>query len=123
MPHVADRARVGPRRGAGGQTGGAGKGGRDTVVPRRHPRVRVRDSTPGESPVTCRELASFMLDYVSGELPREQVDAFDHHLTLCVNCRRYLGQYRETIGAGRAAFSDPDGPVPAEVPEELVRAI
>jgi anti-sigma factor RsiW len=73
--------------------------------------------------VTCRELASFMLDYVSGELPRDRVEAFDHHLTLCVNCRRYLAQYRETIAAGRAAFADPDAPVPAEVPDELVRAI
>jgi anti-sigma factor RsiW len=78
---------------------------------------------PGESPVTCRELASFIVDYLAGELPRERAEAFEHHLTLCPNCRQYLSQYRETIAAGRAAFMDPDGEVPAEVPDELVRAI
>jgi len=48
---------------------------------------------------------------------------FDHHLTLCRNCVRYLAQYRETIAAGRAAFQDPEAAVPADVPEDLVRAI
>jgi anti-sigma factor RsiW len=73
--------------------------------------------------VTCRELTSFIHDYLAGELPPESVRRFEHHLTLCGNCRRYLGQYRDTIAAGRAAFTDPDAPVPAEVPDDLVRAI
>jgi anti-sigma factor RsiW len=73
--------------------------------------------------VTCRELTSFIHDYLAGELATEHARRFDHHLTLCENCRRYLSQYRETIAAGRAAFTDPDATVPAEVPAELVRAI
>jgi anti-sigma factor RsiW len=77
----------------------------------------------GEAPVTCREFASFISDYLIGELPRADRLAFVRHLAACPDCERYLGQYRETIAAGRAAFADPDGALPPEVPEELVRAI
>jgi anti-sigma factor RsiW len=77
----------------------------------------------GESPVTCREFASFIMDYLSGELARADRVGFERHLAVCPNCERYLAQYRETIAAGRAAFADPDGALPPEVPEELVRAI
>jgi anti-sigma factor RsiW len=73
--------------------------------------------------VTCREFASFMMDYLSGELAREHRIAFERHLALCPNCDRYLAQYRETIAAGRAGFADPEGPLPPEVPDELVQAI
>jgi anti-sigma factor RsiW len=73
--------------------------------------------------VTCREFASFITDYLSGELPREHRLGFERHLALCPNCVRYLAQYQETIAASRAAFADPDGALPADVPEELVRAI
>jgi anti-sigma factor RsiW len=74
-------------------------------------------------PVTCREFASFINDYLVGELARVHRLAFERHLAACPNCERYLGQYRETIAAGRAAFGDADGALPPEVPEELVRAI
>ena len=73
--------------------------------------------------MTCRELASFISDYLVGELPRADRLQFERHLAACPNCERYLAQYRETIAAGRAAFADPDGELPPEVPDELVRAI
>ena len=73
--------------------------------------------------MTCREFASFISDYLVGELPRADRLQFERHLAACPNCERYLAQYRETIAAGRAAFADPDGELPPEVPEELVRAI
>ena len=73
--------------------------------------------------MTCREFASFISDYLVGELPRAGRLQFERHLAACPNCERYLAQYRETIAAGRAAFADPDGELPPEVPEELVRAI
>jgi anti-sigma factor RsiW len=73
--------------------------------------------------VTCREFADFILDYLSGELPRDRAEVFEHHLRLCANCTRYLAQYRATVSVGREAFDDPDAPVPAEAPEDLVRAI
>jgi anti-sigma factor RsiW len=73
--------------------------------------------------VTCRELADFIADYLTGDLSAEIRAAFDHHLSLCPNCRRYLAGYEATVTLGRHAFDADDSPVPADVPEELVRAI
>ena len=73
--------------------------------------------------MTCREFADFMADYMSGELPAAVKTAFDHHLTLCVNCRKYLTSYEETVKLGKRAFDDESAPLPAHVPEQLVRAI
>ena len=73
--------------------------------------------------MTCREFADFMADYLSGELAPDSRVAFEHHLRLCVNCRRYLAGYEETMKLGKRAFADDDQTVPAEVPNELVQAI
>jgi anti-sigma factor RsiW len=73
--------------------------------------------------VTCREFADFMMDYLSGELSSESRAEFDHHLSVCSNCRRYLASYRETVNLGKRAFEDDDANVPAELPDELVKAI
>jgi anti-sigma factor RsiW len=73
--------------------------------------------------VTCREFADFMGEYLSGELPPDLRGPFDHHLRLCINCQRYLTSYRETVALGKQAFADADAAVPAEVPENLVKAI
>ena len=73
--------------------------------------------------MTCRELADFMADYLSGEVSPPVRAAFDHHLALCPNCRRYLTSYEETVKLGKAAFDDDNAAVPPDVPEELVKAI
>ena len=41
--------------------------------------------------------------------------------TLC--CIEYLRSDEETIRLGKGAFSHPDDPVPADVPDELVQTI
>jgi anti-sigma factor RsiW len=73
--------------------------------------------------VTCREFADFMMDYLSDELSSESRAQFDHHLSLCANCRKYLASYEETMKLGKRAFDDEDSTVPPDVPEELVKAI
>ena len=73
--------------------------------------------------VTCREFADFMADYLSGALTPDLREPFDHHLSLCVNCQRYLTSYRETVELGKRAFDDVDAELPSEVPEDLVKAI
>jgi anti-sigma factor RsiW len=73
--------------------------------------------------VTCRTFVEFLMDYMSGELPDSQRDEFDGHLAACVACVAYMKSYEETIELGKAAFKDPDAPVPADVPEDLVKAI
>ncbi len=72
--------------------------------------------------MTCRELADFMMDYLSGELSSESRAGFDHHLSLCANCRKYLTSYEETVKLGKRVFDD-DAALPADVPEEFVKAI
>jgi anti-sigma factor RsiW len=73
--------------------------------------------------VTCREFAEFIVDYLAGELPEESRAPFERHLSRCPNCHEYLAQYRNTVAAGRLAFANPDEEVPAEVPEDLVKAV
>lgn len=70
--------------------------------------------------MTCRELAEFLLDYVSDDLPAETRDPFEVHLSRCKNCVEYVRQYRVTIVAGKRAFADDELP---KMPEELIRAI
>jgi hypothetical protein len=72
--------------------------------------------------MTCKEVADFLLEYTTGELPALVRDLFDLHLRLCPNCREYLALYLTTIELGRHAF-DHGNAIDAGVPEELVHAI
>ena len=73
--------------------------------------------------LTCQQVENFLLDYVEGTLPRGQRLIFDFHLAICRECRDYLAAYRKTVELGKAAFPQPDAPVPEEMPEDLVQAI
>ena len=73
--------------------------------------------------MTCREFADFMMDYLSDELSTESRALFEYHLSLCINCRRYLASYQETVKLGKRAFEEDDANVPPQVPEDLIRAI
>jgi anti-sigma factor RsiW len=70
----------------------------------------------------CRELAEFLMDYVSGDLPQESHTHFEFHLSKCRNCRAYLLQYEITIRAGKIACDEMSDEL-AEIPDELVRAV
>jgi anti-sigma factor RsiW len=71
----------------------------------------------------CREVIEFLMAYRDGELTPEQRHQFDAHLAECPWCIAYLQNYEATIRLGKAAYADLDGPVPEDVPEELVQAI
>jgi predicted anti-sigma-YlaC factor YlaD len=73
--------------------------------------------------MTCREVIDVLDRYLDGELPAIQQAFLKFHLLLCRDCRNYLRSYRQTIRAARQAMLDPDGPPPADMPEELVKAI
>ena len=74
--------------------------------------------------MTCRDLTSFIADYIAGDLEITVRQAFERHLSLCSNCVQYLTDYRRAIalGKGTLAWADSDE-VPADVPEGLVAAI
>ena len=73
--------------------------------------------------MTCREASAFLLDYTSGELDAAASAEFDGHLERCPNCLHFVTQYRATIVAGRAAFSNLDADAVTELPPDVVRAI
>jgi anti-sigma factor RsiW len=73
--------------------------------------------------MTCRELVEFLMEYDSDALPAGQREEFEFHLTKCPPCKCFLETYRETIRLGKKACCDEDGPVPEQVPEELIQAI
>jgi anti-sigma factor RsiW len=73
--------------------------------------------------LTCREVIDFLADYLEGTLRADQRAPFEAHLAECADCVAYLRSYRETIRLAQEACRGPDDPVPADVPEELVRAI
>jgi anti-sigma factor RsiW len=72
--------------------------------------------------VTCRDVASFILEYLENELDGTTRATFEQHLSICPNCVRYLAQYQATIAAARKAFQEPSCTLPP-VPDDLIRAI
>ena len=73
--------------------------------------------------MTCREFADFIMDYRTDELPHDVRARFEHHLTVCANCVKYLASYEKAVKLGKSAFTDDDACVPDDVPEALVQAI
>jgi anti-sigma factor RsiW len=73
--------------------------------------------------ITCRAFIEFIGQYLENELAQEEQEKFEHHLTHCPHCVKYLQSYKETIKIGKVALAPTDEPVPTDVPEELIQAI
>jgi anti-sigma factor RsiW len=73
--------------------------------------------------MTCKDFIIFLMNYLDGGLPPAQHGAFEEHLSRCESCVAYLSNYRDTVELSKAAMCDPEGPVPDEVPEDLVAAV
>lgn len=73
--------------------------------------------------MTCKDFIEFLVDYLEGGLPKAQEALFEEHLSLCDSCVAYLSNYRDTMELSKAALCNPEGPVPEEVPEDLVAAV
>jgi len=74
--------------------------------------------------MNCREFTEFLDEYLSGNLPADELAEFENHLAECPTCVAFLDSYQKTIALEKAVFVGPeDAPLPAEVPEELVQAI
>lgn len=77
----------------------------------------------GEEFVTCEEVITFLLEYLTRELDEEEETEFERHLEICPSCVAYLKTYKEAVRLGRVAMrGDGDGK-PPELGTELVRAI
>jgi anti-sigma factor RsiW len=77
----------------------------------------------GPLELTCRELVDFLAEYLDGTLAPDVRQAFAAHVADCAACAAYLRGYADTIRLVKRAYSEPDHPVPRDVPEDLVRAI
>jgi len=71
----------------------------------------------------CQEMVDFLMAYLDGELPSAQRAAFDEHLGDCPPCIQFMESYRETVRLGKAVCASEDAEVPADAPDELIRAI
>ena len=75
------------------------------------------------STLSCKDLVAFLDDYIDGSQASALRGTFETHLHRCPSCRDYVQTYRDTIRMTRCLCADTGGEIPAEVPEELVRAI
>ena len=73
--------------------------------------------------MNCREFVDFLMDYLDGHLAEAQDATFRMHMAECPGCVRYLDTYRATVRLGKTCCEDPEGPIPPDVPEALVKAI
>lgn len=73
--------------------------------------------------MTCREFIEFLSSYFDGQLAEDVRLRFDAHLAACPDCAAYLKSYATTVKLAKAAIRGSDDPLPADVPEDLVKAI
>jgi anti-sigma factor RsiW len=72
--------------------------------------------------LNCREFVEFIGAYLESRLTADERQRFEHHLSICPDCVSYLDTYRTTIHLTKDSFG-PDGPVPEDVPADLVAAV
>lgn len=68
--------------------------------------------------ITCRELISFLHEYLDGTLSAHERERFERHLAVCDSCVAYLRTYETTIRMEKLAAIEE-----SDVPEELVAAV
>ena len=68
--------------------------------------------------ITCREVISFLLEYLEGSLPPGEAERFERHLAKCDSCVAYLRTYEATIRMERLTAAEE-----ASVPEDLIKAV
>jgi anti-sigma factor RsiW len=72
--------------------------------------------------LTCQEILDFLMQYLDGELPPEQLAHFERHIALCPPCLAYMDSYREAVQLSQCACAAETASC-KDVPEELVHAI
>ena len=77
--------------------------------------------TVATNDLTCRELIDVLADYFGGDLGPRARSLFDRHVMQCPECVAYLRSYAETMRLAKDAHEVDR--IPADVPDELVKAI
>ena len=66
--------------------------------------------------LTCEQVTSLIMDYVTGVLDDTTVAAFERHLWGCRDCRAFLNTYRKTLQTTQSLSYD-------DVPAEMVQRV
>lgn len=72
--------------------------------------------------MTCEQICQFLSDYLAGEISPSQRAAFEAHVAVCPDCRKYIDVFAKTIRTAKAAMATPADEV-AQMPEDLVQAV
>jgi anti-sigma factor RsiW len=72
----------------------------------------------GQTPadITCAQVTSLIVDYVTGALDAITTGTFERHLQGCRDCIAFLNTYRKTIQSVRSLADDD---VPSEMAERV----
>jgi anti-sigma factor RsiW len=74
--------------------------------------------------MTCREMTSFLEDYMAGELAEPVRIEFERHTVDCSDCHVYLAQYRTTVRASGAIGAEiPHEPLPVALVAAILAAV
>lgn len=84
---------------------------------------KTSSSAEPDAGLTCKELDSFLVDYLDGQLPNVQLQRFESHLLICPACDTYLAGYKKTIEKGVEALDSEASGNHEEIPDSLVEAI
>jgi anti-sigma factor RsiW len=76
-----------------------------------------------ETYIKCEEVITFLLAYLSNELPPEKNHEFERHLSVCPSCVAYMKTYQETVKLGRVTYEKEMEAAPLELGSGLVQAI
>lgn len=72
--------------------------------------------------LTCQQIVELITDYLEGHLAPEDQTRFEHHLSGCTGCRRYVEQMRQTIRLVGKVNSETLAPVAKQELLTLFRA-
>ncbi len=74
--------------------------------------------------MTCKDVESFLDDYLEGTLPLATRIRFEIHVRMCAECRPYIARYRRAMELGQKLLSEPaEGEEPEAAPQELIDVI
>lgn len=73
--------------------------------------------------INCGTFESFLMDYHEGTLEEGKRQRFERHLGMCSLCRASYKSYERSIQLGQRLFETETGPLPDDVPAELVNAV
>ena len=74
--------------------------------------------------MSCRQFIELLDDFMEATMQAENSQRCEAHLAECPYCRDYLKTYRDTVNLMKKALCrEPQAEVPAELAEELVKAV